>query len=172
MVRDRTLAVVAVAFLLAGAVTGYWTAPTASGGPQTESAPEISGATDVFVHNLRAVVLLIASAISFGVLTATTLFVIGFNIGAGVAALGLPISTILLLIVPHGVFEMSALIVAAVAGFRPPIATSNYLRKRRDRPFSRTEAKRLGYRIVVAIVLLAGGAIIEARFTAPLARGL
>ena len=133
-----------------------------------ELFPEELSALDIFVNNLQAAGLMIIGGLTLGLLTAYALFangvLIGFVVTPAVAETEL-LGTLLLL-VPHGVFELPAIFIAAAIGFRIALLLTDRLRGRRERfrP-DRPEQRRLGVLAGVAVGLLVVAAVIEVYVT-------
>ena len=141
-VRERPvlLAVAALLLFLPGLAAGAWATddPGSAGGllPTTSEAvarprPEgsdlglstgerASFSAGIFTNNIRVTFTAVAGGIAFGLLTAGVLVFNGVLIGV-VSGLGVAAgngSVLVELIVPHGVLELSCIVVAGAAGLR------------------------------------------------------
>ncbi|MDI9624622.1 MAG: stage II sporulation protein M [Methanothermobacter sp.] len=70
----------------------------------------------VFSHNLQAIFLLYLGGLSLGIFTG--LFLAFNGVFMGYFATKVPMFDFILLVAPHGIFEIPGLIIASVAGFR------------------------------------------------------
>ena len=159
-IRERPALLAISALLLFGpaVVAGVWgwNDPGAAGAlvPSTSEAvarprPEgsdlrlsrgerASFSAGIFTNNLRVTFAAVAGGISFGLLTAGVLLFNGVLIGV-VAGLGVAAgngSVMLELIVPHGVLELSCIVVAGAAGLRMGWAMIDPGRRPRSRALS------------------------------------
>lgn len=138
--RPALLAVAALLLLLPTLVAGLWawddpgaagallpTTSEAVGRPRTEgtnlglSAGErASFSAGIFTNNIKVSFGAVAGGIFFGLLTAGILIFNGVTIGvvAGVGVAAGNGSALLELLVPHGVLELSCIVVAGAAGLR------------------------------------------------------
>jgi uncharacterized membrane protein SpoIIM required for sporulation len=138
--RPALLAVAAVLLLLPTLVAGVWAwddpgaagallpeSGEAVGRPRTEGTDlglspgeQASFSAGIFTNNIRVTFGAVAGGISFGLLTAAVLIfngvLIGVVTGVGVSAGNGP--ALVELIVPHGVLELSCIVVAGAAGLR------------------------------------------------------
>ena len=86
--------------------------------------------TLILPNNLKVIFLMLAGAIIFGLSTFINLIYNGFSFGLLVSDAynsGMPIKLILALTVPHGIFEIPAILISAVAGFKIPYEVTLYL---------------------------------------------
>jgi uncharacterized membrane protein SpoIIM required for sporulation len=91
--------------------------------------------TTILTNNLKVIFLMLAGAITFGLSTFINLIFNGFNFGLLVSNAyngGMPTKLILALTIPHGIFEIPAMFISAVAGFKIPYEVIQYLRDKLD----------------------------------------
>ena len=134
----------------------------------------------IFFNNFKVAIVLYAMGFSLGVFSAYYLFFNGIFTGYVASKYYLP--TFLIYTIPHGIFEVTAIIIAGAAGFRLASGFFNFLKgisKMNDRIPIRSQ---LGYLVeansdefkdslklfIIAVVILFIAAIIEANFTNPL----
>lgn len=128
----------------------------------------------VFQNNARVLLLLVAGALTLGVLTALVLVFNGVLIGwvvavaAGEAGVGLTLA----LLLPHGVIELPAFWIAAGVAFRLLARPVNYLRGTYEHVYTRAEAGRAALLVVVAIGMMLVAAAIEVHVTPAIADAL
>lgn len=129
----------------------------------------------ILFNNLYANILLISGSFAFGITTITNLIVNGFTFGSQMIFVfqnGVSIKNILLLILPHGILEIPALLIAGAIGFKVPFSILNYFRDKRKTILSKIEIKDAGYLILIIFLLVFFAAIIETNITIPYAKSL
>lgn len=121
----------------------------------------------ILANNTRAFLLMIVGAITAGLLTVFGLLVNGILVGYVTApvALSRGIDHVLVLLLPHGIFELPALFVAAGVGFRLVHMGVDRIRGKRDHLVTRQEGLGLVAVIAIAWVALALAAMIEVYVT-------
>ncbi|WP_423793431.1 stage II sporulation protein M [Methanocaldococcus indicus] len=75
----------------------------------------------ILTNNLKVIFLMLAGSITFGLSTFINLIFNGFNVGVLIGSTFLtnePLKLILALILPHGIFEIPAILISAIAGFK------------------------------------------------------
>jgi stage II sporulation protein M len=131
----------------------------------------------IFMNNLKVSLTIYAGGIIFGILTVGFLFFNGLFVGY--AASKFPIGDFIIYTLPHGIFEISGLIIAGAAGFRLANTIINVIRDilnmKRYMPVGGQikEILNINYwefresltLFAIAIVLIFIAAIIEANFT-------
>lgn len=142
------------------------------GGFYAAEVLEMRGAS-AFLHiarqNLMVLCLLVAGALSFGIITAVVLILNGVLLGIEVAVAvwtGVPLLKLWAVLLPHGVIEMGAFLAAAGMGLRSPVGILVSGRRA-------VAALPLGARrFVLLACLIVAAAAIEAWVTLPLAEVL
>ena len=76
----------------------------------------------------------------------------------------------LLLILPHGIFEIPAIIVAGAAGFKIPYEIIRYLLGRREQVLTREDIKEYLILALISVILIMIAAWIEANLTLRVAK--
>ncbi len=131
----------------------------------------------IFFHNLYTALLIYIGGVILGIFTAIFISINGLFIGY--FATKNPAGDFLLLLLPHGIFEIPALIIAGAAGFRLSSFITHFMRDLITEswygPFS--EKLRLFFDknfqelkdsltiFIIAVILLFIAAVIEANFT-------
>lgn len=125
---------------------------------------------EIFLHiarqNLVVLLLLAAGSLSGGLITVSVLAFNGVILGMEIAiasASGMGVAALAVVLLPHGVAEMGALLAAAGMGLRSPW---RYLAAPAD---ILTAAPALGRKLAVLSLLIVGAAAIETWVTLPLA---
>ncbi len=129
--------------------------------------PEEFTTWTILLNNTQAFLIMIVGAITFGVVTFIGAFfngvLIGFVAVPAVAESGIAATLVLLL--PHGIFELPALFIAGGIGFRLVHLGVNRLRRTRKQFVTRGEARRIGVLAMAGWGLLVIAAIIEVNIT-------
>lgn len=128
----------------------------------------------LLVNNTRAFVLSIVGALTLGLLTAWAMFfngVIVGNVGAFVTS-NVGLGYILVGLLPHGIFELPALFIAAGVGFRLVYRIGQRLRGSRDAIFTKPYLYRTAVLVLAGWLLLAVAAVVEAFVTPALLEAL
>ncbi|USS41004.1 stage II sporulation protein M [Thermococcus aggregans] len=124
--------------------------------------------TYLFVNNARVALLLsLGGALTFGGLTFLNLVSNGMNLGVlFYEALALnDVGAFFLLILPHGIFEISALIIAGAAGFKIPYEVLMFALGKKEEIITEEDAKEFFKLVGISIVLILIAAVIEAKVT-------
>ena len=98
----------------------------------------------ILINNLKVVILMLAGSITFGLSTFINLIFNGFNVGVLVGSTFLtnePLKLITGLILPHGIFEIPAMLISAVAGFKIPYEVIRYLMDKKEKPITEEDIK-------------------------------
>ena len=181
--NKRLLVVSTVIFfvsLIIGVVIGY-IYPDFIGNLLTEFSNELSSQVDIstlsiFTHNIKTALMVYAGGI-IGIVTAALLSVNGFIIGAflgyfmhGGAINHSSVTPLVFIsyIVPHGIFEIPALIIASAAGFRLTTVVIDLINSLRGKPYVNNDYQKFKDSLAllaVAVILFAIAAVIEANFT-------
>ncbi|WEL21316.1 MULTISPECIES: stage II sporulation protein M [unclassified Halorhabdus] len=129
-------------------------------------------AFDLFVHNSIVCLQLIGGVLTIGVATVLILLLNGLALGSvlGEASTVLGPGVTAALIVPHGLFEIPALLLATALGFRwTHVLWKVASGKNRQIPIPRHLLHTVGWMILIG-ALLAVAAVIEADLTLQIAR--
>lgn len=132
------------------------------------------GALFFFKHNVKVALLLWAGALTFGGTTLLNLTFNGMILGSAVktTAEQIGLRKTLLLILPHGVFEISAIIIAGAAGFRVPYEVLRFALSKKEEIISEEDAKEFFKLVAISMVLILIAALIESTVTAWIAESL
>jgi stage II sporulation protein M len=157
-----------VGFLLGSAVP-VESLPTGEGGG-TNPFPALT-TVDLAVNNLVAMLVLSLGAVSLGLVTLLGLVLNGLLIGAvvGIAVQQVDPLVVALLILPHGVLEIPALLVASAVGLRFARLTVRYIRGLEETLVTRRDLREAGWLLLFSALLIVVAAYIEANLTLELA---
>jgi len=85
---------------------------------------------------------------------------------------GIPRYTIFLLVLPHTMFEIPAIIIAGAAGFKIPYEIVRYLAGKKEQPLTREDIKEYLTLALISIILIVIAAWIEANVTLKIAKAM
>ncbi len=141
--------------------------------PAAEFEIELS-ATFFVVQNTPPFLVSILGAFTLGALTVLVMFVNGFLVGNVAFAVGAAVGVdfIVVGLLPHGIFELPALFVAAGVGFRLLHRLGGRLLGSRETALDRAYLRRTGSLILFAWLLLVVAAFVEAYLTPTLLEAL
>lgn len=128
--------------------------------------------TYIFINNLKVVLLLsFGGALTFGGLTFLNLILNGINIGTLFYDFLImeDIKAFFLLLLPHGIFEIPAIIIAGAAGFKIPYELLRFALGKKEDIISEEDAKEFFKLVAISIVLIFIAALIESTVTAKIA---
>ena len=166
--------------LFIGVLVGY-ILPDVIGNFLTGLSNELTSQVDIstlsiFMHNIRTAFMAYAGGV-IGIGTAVVLSSNGFILGAflgcfmhGGAINHASLSPLVFMsyVVPHGIFEIPALIIASAAGFRLTSIIIDLVNSLRGKPYVNNDYQKFKDSmalLVIAVVLFAIAAVIEANFT-------
>lgn len=166
--------------LFIGVLVGY-ILPDTIGYYLTGLSNQLTGQVDIstlsiFTHNIRTAFMAYAGGV-IGIITAIVLSGNGFILGAfvgcfmhGGAINHASVSPMVFMsyVVPHGIFEIPALIIASAAGFRLTSIIIDLINSFRGKPYINNDYQKFKDSmalLAIAVVLFAIAAVIEANFT-------
>jgi uncharacterized membrane protein SpoIIM required for sporulation len=152
----------------AGAAYSIQNAPAATDGDLDPATGDPPSALWFAGNNLVVIMLLFTGAISFGVSTAVVLFINGFMIASIIVRailFGKSPVLVIALTVPHGVFELAAMIFAGAVGFMISHKLVLYLIGHDERLLRKKEQQHATILSLLSVVLILVAALIEARIT-------
>jgi len=128
--------------------------------------------TTILVNNLIAITVALLGAVSIGLFSGFVLLLNGVLIGAVVelALREASALTVFMLIAPHGIVELPAILIVAAVGFRFGHRTYRYIRGRGDELVTGRDIREAGLLYGVAVVMIVVAAWIEAEVTLELAQ--
>ena len=158
-----------VGFLLGSAVP-VEALPTPENPGQNGIFPPLT-TVDIAVNNLVAMTVILLGAVSLGLVSLFGLVLNGLLIGVivGIAVQELSPLVVLALLVPHGILEIPALLVAAAIGLRFARLTVRYIRGLEADLVTTRDLREAGWLVAVCAVLIVVAAFIEANLTIPFA---
>ncbi|CAB3288789.1 conserved membrane protein of unknown function [Methanocaldococcus lauensis] len=122
----------------------------------------------ILTNNLKVIFLMLAGSITFGLSTFINLIYNGFNVGVLIGSTfqtNEPLKLILALILPHGIFEIPALLISAVAGFKIPYEITLYLLDKKEKPITEEDIKEFLKLALISIILIIIAAFVEVYIT-------
>ena len=130
---------------------------------------------DILKNNLLVVVQLLTGAFLFGSITILNLCYNSLYFGYSVASYitnRVPLKSILLLTLPHGIFEIPAIIIAGAAGFKIPCEIIRYLAGKKEQILTKEDIKEYLTMVLISIILIVIAAWIEANVTLKIAKAM
>ena len=82
----------------------------------------------------------------------------------------MPIKLILALTIPHGIFEIPAIIISAIAGFKIPYEITLYLLDKKEKPITEDNIKEFLKLALISIILIIIAAFVEVYITPEVAK--
>ncbi len=122
----------------------------------------------IIQNNGLMIAILISGSFLLGLTTFINLVLNGFTFGiaiSGVIQTAAPLTTILLIIIPHAIFELPAIWIAGAAGFKIPYELIQYFRGKKDYILNREELTDFLLLSAIALVLIITAAIVEGEVT-------
>jgi len=118
--------------------------------------------------------LLWSGAVTLGIITLVNLFFNGFILGSAVRTTltQIGLTKTLLLILPHGIFEIPGLIIAGSAGFKIPYEILRFALDKKEEMITEGDAKEFFKLVGISIALILIAAIVEAKITLKIAEML
>jgi uncharacterized membrane protein SpoIIM required for sporulation len=123
---------------------------------------------DILKNNLIVTIKLILGAFILGLLTFTIIVFNGLSFGYLISEAfqkGLSLCTIVFLTLPHGIFEIPAIIIAGAAGFKIPYEIVRYLAGRKEQILTKEDIKQYLTLALISIILIVIAAFVEAYVT-------
>ena len=127
---------------------------------------------NIFLNNCGVILRCLLGSLSLRSLTIYNLALNGFFAGVLFNFLkrrGFNLSEILALILPHGIFEIPAIIIAGAAGFKIPYEIVRYLAGKKEQPLTKEDIKEYLTLAVISIILIIIAAFVEAYITPKIA---
>jgi len=126
----------------------------------------------ILVNNLVAITVALLGAVSIGLFSGFVLVLNGVIVGAVVQIALREVSalTVFMLIAPHGIIEIPAILLVAAIGFRFGHRTYRYVRGQSGELVTGRDIKEAAILYGVAVVMIVVAAWIEAEVTLELAR--
>lgn len=121
----------------------------------------------IIIHNLKVVLVMIIGAFSLGMTTVINLIANGLGYGLLIGyslKIGVPIKDIILLTIPHGIFELPALWLASAAGLNGTFVFLGYIRGENEKVTAEDITEFLIFSFLSVIFILIAG-IIEIKLT-------
>lgn len=142
---------------------------------EEEFSKEKSSFTYIFINNSKAVLFVsFGGALTFGGLTFLNLILNGTNLGVIFydALISNDLKAFFLLIPPHGVFEIPAIIIAGAAGFKIPYELLRFALGKKEEMITEEDAKEFFKLVGISIILIFIAAVIESTVTLKIANNL
>ena len=131
--------------------------------------------TSILINNLKVILANIFGGFLFGLPTLINIIYNGFMIGfqvKGLFFIGADLKYILITMLPHGIFEIPAMLIAAVAGFKIPYEITLYLLDKKEKPITEEDIKEFLKLAGISIILIIIAAFVEVYITPEIANYL
>ena len=126
----------------------------------------------IATNNLIFIMRLVLGSFLLGIPTLISLIIGGINTGYTIAQSNLPIDIILILTLPHGIFEIPAIIIAGAAGFKIPYEIVRYLAGKKEQILTKEDIKEYLTLALISIILIIIAAWVEANVTLKIAKAM
>ncbi|ADC70051.1 protein of unknown function DUF95 transmembrane [Methanocaldococcus sp. FS406-22] len=129
----------------------------------------------ILTNNLKVILINLSGSVLFGFTTFVNMLYNGFVIGLEVKGLffiGADLKYILITILPHGIFEIPAILISAVAGFKIPYEIVLYLLDKKEKPIANEDIREFLKLAIMSIILIVIAAFIEVYITPKIANYL
>jgi len=129
----------------------------------------------ILSNNLKVILTNLSGCVLFGLPTLINILYNGFMIGfevKGLFFIGADLKYIVLTMLPHGIFEIPAMLISAMAGFKIPYEVIQYLRDRKEKPLTEEDIKEFLKLAVISIILITIAAFVEVYITPKIANYL
>jgi len=122
----------------------------------------------ILINNIKIIILIITIGVVFIPLTLINLtyngLTIGYLIGDSLKK-GASFSQLAILTLPHGIFEIPAIIIAGAAGFKIPYEIIRYLVGKKEQILTKEDIKEYLTLALISIILIIIAAFVEAYVT-------
>ena len=129
----------------------------------------------ILKNNLSVIMSLLSGVLLFGSTTLINLIYCGMVLGHLVISANiynLSLYELLLLTLPHGIFEIPAIIIAGAAGFKIPYEIIRYLAGKKETILTKEDIKEYLTLALISIILIVIAAWIEANVTLKIAKAM
>lgn len=127
----------------------------------------------ILINNLILTLTLILGSFFFGSLTFVNLFYNGLILGFVLSSTSShDMISIAALLLPHGILEIPAIIIAGAAGFKIPYEVIRYLTGKKEQIITKEDIKEYLTLALISIILIVIAAWIEANITLRIAKAL
>lgn len=128
----------------------------------------------ILENNIRALLLLFSGAVLLAIPTMTELVFNGIMLGHLImqAKEYGDLRLLLLLTLPHGIFEIPAIIIAGAAGFKIPYEIVRYLAGKKEQILTKEDIKEYLTLALISIILIVIASWIEANVTLKIAKAM
>ncbi|WP_202318942.1 stage II sporulation protein M [Archaeoglobus neptunius] len=125
-------------------------------------------------NNIKVIIFIVGGCATFGTTTTINLLLNGHALGTVVSTFYscLGAGRLSALILPHGIFEIPAIIIAGAAGFKIPYEIIRYLLGKKERILTKEDIKECLTLALISIILIVIAAWVEANVTLRIAKTL
>ena len=122
----------------------------------------------ILVNNLKIITLIVTGSFTFSILTIVNILYNGLTLGyliGNALRNGFSLNQLILLTLPHGIFEIPAIIIAGAAGFKIPYEIIRYLAGKKEQILTKEDIKEYLTLALISIILIVIAAFVEAYIT-------
>ncbi len=132
------------------------------------------GFIEILSNNLYCLALVFVGALFLGAPTLVNLLYNGYALGVitSYSTKFLNSYELFFLIIPHGIFEIPAIIIAGAAGFKIPYEIIRYLAGKKEQPLTKEDIKEYLTLALISIILIVIAAWVEANITLKIAKAM
>ena len=176
--RFNILVIVSFSVYVFGFVLGFLNSSLTISGSLNEYAIPMDNMDfiGIFRNNLCSLAVILMGTLLLGVPTLMGLLYNGFVLGAitfySIELQKINSYIIGILILPHGIFEVPAIIIAGAAGFKIPYEIIRYLMGKKEKPLTKEDIKEYLTLAFISIILIVIAAWIEANVTLKIAKAM
>jgi len=158
MIRQKPFYIFPIFLYCIGIIIGY-ISPQVGLNAKIQELPNLK-LSSILRNNLSSIVFSLSGAFLFG--CPTTLNLISNGIFSALIIResllsGITFKTIFLLVAPHGIFEIPAIIIAGAAGFKIPYEIIRYLAGKKEQPLTKEDIKEYLILALISIILIVIG---------------
>ncbi len=130
---------------------------------------------DILKNNIQVILIILLGSFILGVPSFLNIVSNGFLLGGSIQTAiknGASLYDVLLLLIPHGIFEIPAIIIAGAAGFKIPYEIVRYLAGKKEQILTKEDVKEYLTLALISIILIVIAAWIEANITLKIAKAM
>jgi len=123
---------------------------------------------DILENNTQVILIILTGILTFGITSLLNIISNGFLLGGNIKIAiksGASLYNILILLFPHGIFEIPAIIIAGAAGFKIPYEIIRYLAGKKEQILTKEDIKEYLTLALISIILIVIAAFVEAYIT-------
>ncbi|ADG13966.1 protein of unknown function DUF95 transmembrane [Methanocaldococcus infernus ME] len=126
----------------------------------------------ILSNNLKVILTNLSGSVLFGLSTFVNMLYNGYILGvqAKIFTVTYGVYFVLITTIPHCIFEIPAMLIAAIAGFKIPYEITLYLLDRKEKPITEEDIKEFLKLALISIILIIIAAFVEVYITPEVAK--